>query len=149
MTVRKQTKKSAGAPGMERIVTKLDDYVGKVQELAVLTTQVLTKTEVQLEHMSSRLDGQQRELDAQSLRIDAMQTQFIDALEKFAERIAATNEKLMAKSVSETKALADRISKLEQWRMYVIGAAAVVVGLGTFVVSFFKDWIHSLIFGPH
>jgi hypothetical protein len=141
--------KPLGAPEMNRIVNKLDEYVGKVQELNVLMTQVLTKTEVQLEHVSSRLDGQQREIDAQSLRIDAMQTQFIDALEKFAERIALTNEKLMAKSVAEAKSLSDRVTKLEQWRMYIVGAGAVVVGLTTIALSLFKDWVHSVLFGSH
>jgi chromosome segregation ATPase len=138
---------------LELVVQKLDKFVDKVQELNLITTQVLTKHETQLETFDARMIDLTKDVDNQSVRIDVAQKFFIEAMEKVADRMAASNREFLGTIHSkmdviqkELKSVDDRLTALESWKNWLLGAAAVVGAMVMAVGIVAREWLLHLLF---
>lgn len=122
---------------LKSVVNKLDSSLEKISEVSNSIGKLLAVHDERLNTLEKVSDKRANEIDDLHSRITTQTREIMDKLETMETRIeermrqsaqsATTQHNDIKEEIQEDiKKLEDRLGALEQWKWYIIGAAAVV-----------------------
>jgi aspartate/tyrosine/aromatic aminotransferase len=136
---------------LKSVVKKLDSSLDKITEVSNSIAKLLAVHDERLGSLEKISDKREDEIKDLHSRITTQTREIFDKLELMEARIerrisesgsttSAQHERINAEMKEEIQKISERITLLEGWRWYVLGAAAVV----GWILSKYGDLTHLL-----